>query len=111
LLTLRKEHRLRVFENRLLWRIFEPKRDDITVEWRKQHTEELNHLYSSPYIVCATKSRRMKWAGHVAYMGERRVVYRVVVGKLEGRRPIGKPRYRWEDNIMMDLLEVGCRGR
>ena len=94
MLTLRKEHRLRVFENRLLWRIFGHKRDDVTVEWRKQHNEELSNLYSSPYVVCVTKSRRMEWAGHVAHMGERRVVHRVVVGKLEGRRPIGKPRLR-----------------
>ena len=111
MLTLRKEHSLRVFGNWLLWRIFGPKRDDVTVEWRKQHNEELNDLYSSPYIVCVTKSRRISWAGHVAHMEERRVVYRVVVGKLEGRRPIGKPRHRWEDNIKMDLQEVGCRGR
>jgi len=110
LLTLRKEHRLRVFENTLLWRIFGPKRDDVTVEWRKLHDEELNDLYSSPYIDRVIKSRRMKWAGHVAHMGERRGVYRVVVGKFEGRRPIGRPRHRWEDNIKMDLQEVRCRG-
>ena len=109
-LTLREEHRLRVFENTLLWRIFGPKRDDVTVEWRKLHDEELNDLYSSPYIDRVIKSRRMKWAGHVAHMGERRGVYRVVVGKFEGRRPIGRPRHRWEDNIKMDLQEVRCRG-
>ena len=83
-LTLREERRLRVFDNRVLRRIFEPKRDDVTWEWRKLHNEELNDMYSSPNIVRAIKS--MRWAGHVEGMGERRSVYRVLVGKPEGKR-------------------------
>jgi len=79
-------------------------------EWRKLHNEELNYLYSSPNIVWVIKSRRMRWAGHVAHMGERRGIYRILVGKPEGNRPLGRPRPRWEDNIKMDLQEVGCRG-
>ena len=86
-LTLREERRLRVFENRVLRRIFGPKRDGVTGEWRKLHNEELNDLYSSPNIVRVIKSRRMRWAGHVARMEERRVVYRVLVGKCDGKRP------------------------
>ena len=108
-LTLREERRLRVFKNRVL-RIFGPKRDDVTGEWRKLHNEELNDLYSSPNIVRVIKSRRMKWAGHVARMGERRGVYRVLVGKHEGKGPLGRPKRRWEDNIKMGLPEVGCGG-
>jgi len=108
LLTLREECRLRVFENRVLSRIFGPKRDEVTGEWRKLHNEELNDLYSTPIIVQVIKSRRMRWAGHVACMGERRCVYRVLVGKPEGKRPLGRPKCRWEDNIKMDLQEVGC---
>jgi len=107
-LTLREERRLRVFENRVLRRIFGPKRDEVTGEWRKLHKEELNNLYSSPNILRVIKSRRMRWAGHVAHMGEGRGVYRVLVGKPEGRRPLGRPRLRWEDNIRMNLREVGC---
>ena len=107
-LTLREERRLRVFENRVLRRIFEPKRDEVTGEWRKLHNEDLNNLYSSPNILRVIKSRRMRWAGHVARMGEGRGVYRVLVGKPEGRRPLGRPRRRWEDNVRMDLREVGC---
>jgi hypothetical protein len=106
-LTLREERRLRVFENRVL-RIFGPKTDEVTGEWRKLHNEDLNNLYSSPNIVRVIKSRRMRRAGHVARMGERRSVYRVLVGKPEGRRTLGRPRRRWEDNIRMDLREVGC---
>jgi len=106
-LTLREERRLRVFENRVL-RIFGPKRDEVTEEWRKLRNEELNNLYSSPSIVRVIKSRRMRWAGYVARMGEGRDVYRVLVGKPEGRRPLGRPRRRWEDNIRMDLRAVGC---
>jgi len=102
-LTLREECRLRVFENRLLRRIFGSKRDEVTGDWRKLHKEELNDLYCSPNIVRVIKSRRMRWAGHVARMGERRGVYRVLVGKPEGKRPLGRPRRRWEDNIKMDL--------
>ena len=106
-LTLREERRLRVFENRILRRIFGPKRDEVTGEWRKLQNEELKGLYSSPNIVRVIKSRRMRWAGHVARMGEGRGVYRVLVGKPEGKRPLGRPRHRWEDNIRMDLQEVG----
>jgi len=91
-LTLREERRLRVFENRVLRRIFGPKRDEVTGELIKLHNEELNNLYSSPNIVRVIKSRRMRWAGHVALMGEGRGVYRVLVGKPEGRRPLGRPR-------------------
>ena len=92
----------------MLRRIFGPKRDEVTEEWWKLHSEELNNLYFSPNIVRVIKSRRMKWAGHVAHMGERRGVYRVLVGKPEGKRPLGRPRRRWEDNFKMDLQEVGC---
>jgi len=109
-LTLREEHRLRVCENRVLRRIFGPRRDEVTGEWRKLHNEELNELYSSPIIVRVIKSRRMSWAGHVACMGVRRGVFGVLVGKPEGKRPLGRPRHRWEDNIKMDLQEVGCGG-
>jgi hypothetical protein len=84
-LTLREERRLRVFENRVLGRVFEPKRDEVTREWRKLHNEELNDLYSLPNIVRMVKSRRMRWAEHVARMGEDRVVHRVLVGKPEGK--------------------------
>ena len=106
-LTLRKEHRLRVFENRVLRRVFGPKRDEVTGEWRKLHNEELNDLYPLPSVVRVVKSRRMRWLGHVARMGEDRGVHRVLVGKPEGKRPLGRPRRRWEDNIKMDLQEVG----
>ena len=106
-LTLRDERRLRVFENRVLRRVFGPKRDEVTGKWRKLNKEELSDLYSLPNIVRVVKSRRMRWAGHVARMGEGRVVHRVLVGKPEGKRPLGKPRHRWEDNIKMDLQEVG----
>jgi len=107
-LTLLEERTLRVSENRVLRRIFGPKRDEVTGKWRKLHNEELNDLYSSPNIVRAIKSIRMRWAGHVACMGERRGVYRVLVGKHEGNCALGRPRHRWEDNIKMDLQEVGC---
>jgi hypothetical protein len=99
--------RLRVFENRVLRRVFGPKRDEVTGEWRKLHNEELNDLYALPNIVLLVTSRRMRWAGHTAGMGEGRDVHRVLVGKPEGRRPLGRPRRRWEDNIKMDLQEVG----
>ena len=107
-LTLREERKLRVFENMVLRRILEPRRDEVTGERRRLHIEELNDLYSSPNIVWVIKSRRMRWAGHVARMGKERGVYRVLVGKPEGRRPLGRPRRRWVDNIRMDLQEVGC---
>ena len=106
-LTLREERKLRVFENIVL-RIFGPRRDEVTGEWRRLHNEELNDLYSSHNIVRVIKSRRMRWAGHVARMGEERGVYRVLVGKPKGRRPLGRPRRRLADNIRMDLQEVGC---
>ena len=106
-LTLMEVHRLRVFENRVLRRIFGSTRDGITGEWRKLDNE-MNDMYCSPNIVWVTKSRRMTRAGYVARMGERRGVYRGLVGKPEGKRSLGSPRRRWEDNIKMDLQEVGC---
>jgi hypothetical protein len=95
-----------VFENRVLRRIFGPKRDGVTGGWRKLHNEELHNLYSSPSKIIIIKLRRMRWVGHVARMGEKRNVYRLLVGKPEGSRPLGRPRRRWIDNIKMDLLEV-----
>jgi hypothetical protein len=105
--TLREEHRLGMFENRVLRRIFGPKRDEVTGEWRKLHNEELNDLYSSPSIIRIMKSRRMRWARHVARLGEKWNTYSLLVGKPEGRRPLGRPRHRRLDNIRMDLVEVG----
>jgi len=99
--------KLRVFENMVLRKIFGPRKDEVTGEWRRLHNEELNDLYSSPNIVRVIKSRRTRWAGHVARMGEEKAVYRVLVGKPEGKRPMGRPRRRWVDNIRMDLQEVG----
>ena len=104
---MREERRLRVFENRVLRRVFGPEKNEVTREWRKLRNEELSDLYYLPNIVRVVKSRRMRWAGHVARMGERRGVYRVLVGKSEGKRQLGRPRRRWEDNIKMDLQEVG----
>jgi hypothetical protein len=106
---LREEHRLRVFENRVLRRIFGPKREE-DGSWRKLHNDELHSLYSSPNIVRVIKSRKTRWAGHVARMTEGRGVYRVLVGRPEGKRPVGRPRRRWEDNIKMDLRETGIDG-
>jgi len=97
-----------MFENMVLRRIFGPRRDEVTGEWRRLHNEELNDMYCSPNIVRVIKSRRMRWAGHVARMGEERGVYRALVGKPEGRRPLGRLRRKWVDNIKMDLEEVGC---
>jgi hypothetical protein len=108
-LTLREEHRLRVFESRVLRRIFGPKRKE-DGSWRKLHNDELHNLYSSPNIVRVIRSRRMRWAGHVARMGEGRGVYRVLVGKPGGKTPLGKSRRKWEDNIKMDLREIGIDG-
>jgi hypothetical protein len=96
-----------VVENRVLRRVLGPKRDEVTGEWRKLQNKELNDLYSLPNIVRVVKSRRMKWAGHVLCMGEDRGVHRVLVGRPRGKRPLGRPRHRWEDNIKMDLLEIG----
>jgi hypothetical protein len=106
-LTVREEHKLRVFENRVLRRIFGPKRDGVTGGWTKLHNEELHNFYSSPSIIIIIKSRRMMWAGHVARMGKKRNVYRLLVGKPEGKRPLGRPRRRGIDNIKIDLLEIG----
>jgi hypothetical protein len=96
-----------VFEDRVLRRIFGPKRDEVTGEWRKLHNEELHDLYSSPSIIRIIKTRRMRWAGHVAQIGEKKNKYRLLVGKPEGRRPLGKPRPRCLDNIRLDFVEVG----
>jgi hypothetical protein len=96
-----------VFENRVLRRIFGPKRDGVTGGWRKLHNEELHNLYTSSSIIRIIKSRRMRWAGHVARMGEKRNVYSLLVGKPEGKRPLGRLRRRWMDNIKIDLLEIG----
>jgi hypothetical protein len=96
-----------VFENRVLRRIFEPKRDEVTGGWRKLHNEELRNFYSSPSIARVIKSRMMRWTGHVARMGDKNNAYRILVGKPEGKRPLGRPRHRWEDNIKMDLRDIG----
>jgi hypothetical protein len=106
-LTLREEHRLRVFENRVLRKIFGPKSDEVIGGWRKLHNEELHGLCSSPSIIRVIKARKKRWVGHVARMGEVRGANNILVGKPEGRRPLGKPRRRWEDNIKMDLRERG----
>jgi hypothetical protein len=101
-----------VCENRVLRRIFGPKRDEVTGEWRKLHNEELHNLYSSPDVIRQVKSRRMMWAGNVARMGEERKVYKGLVGKPEGRRPLGRPWCRWEYRNRMGLGEIGlgkCR--
>jgi hypothetical protein len=108
-LTLGVERRLRVFENRVLRKIFGPKREE-DGSWRKLHNDELHSLYTSPNIIRVVKSRRMRWAGHVACMGEGRSVCRVLVGRPEGKRPLGRPRRRWEDNIKMTLREIGIDG-
>jgi hypothetical protein len=104
-----EEHRLRVFENRVLRKIFGPKREE-DGSWRKLHNDELHDLCSLPNIFRVIKSRRMRWAGRVARMGEGRGAYRVLVGRLECKRPLGRRRHRWEDNIKMDLGEVVIDG-
>jgi hypothetical protein len=106
---LREEHRLRDFENSALRRIFGPKREE-DKSWRKLHNDELHSLYSSPDIVRVIKLRSMRWVGHVAHMGVGRGVYRVLVGRPKGKRPLGRPRCRWEDNIRLDLREIGIDG-
>jgi hypothetical protein len=108
-LTMKEGRRLRVYDNTVL-RIFGPRMDEVTGERRKLHNEELNDLYSTPNIIRVIKSRRMRWAGHVAHMGDTRSVYRVLVGKPEGTRPLGRRRRRWEDNIKIVHQEVGCGG-
>jgi hypothetical protein len=105
-LTLKEEHRLRVFENRVLRRIFGPKRDEVTGKWRKLHNEELRDLYSSSSIIRIIKSRRMRWAGHVVRMGEKRNACKLLVGKPGGKRPLGRPRRGWVFNNKMDLVEM-----
>jgi hypothetical protein len=105
---LREEHRLRVFENRVSRRIFGPKREEERW-WRKLHNDE-GSVHSSLNIVRVIKLRRIRWAGHVAHMGEGRGVYRVLVGRPKGKRPLGRPRHRWEDNIKLDLRERGING-
>jgi hypothetical protein len=104
-----EEHGLRVFENRVLRKIFGPKREE-DGSWRKLHNDELHRLYSSPNIVRVIKSRRIKWVGHVAHMVEGRGVYGVLVGRPEGKRSLGRPRCRREDNIKLDLREIGING-
>jgi hypothetical protein len=104
-LTLREENRLRVFRNRVLRRVFGPKREE-DGSWRKLHNDQHHKLYSSPNIVRVIKSRRMKWAGHVARMGEGRCVYRVLVARPESKRPLERPRRRWENNIKLDLRKI-----
>ena len=107
-LTLREERKLREFENRVLRRIFGPRGNEVTGEWKKLHNEELNDLYSSPNIVRVIESRRMRWAVHVAHMGGSTGVYSVLVGKFEGTRPLRRPRLIWKDNIKIDLQKVRC---
>jgi len=109
-LTLREERRLRVSEKRVLRTVFGPKREEVIGEWRKLYNKELNDLYFSPNTVWVIKLRRMGWVGHVVRMGDRRGAYRVSVAKPEGKRPLGRARHRWEDNIKVDLQEVGCGG-
>jgi hypothetical protein len=104
-LTLREEHTLRVFENRVLRKIFWPKRNEVTREWRKLLNEGLHDFYPFPSVIRVIKSNRMRWAGLVAWMGQKRNAYRLLVGKPEGKRSLGRPRCRWMDNIRMDVLE------
>jgi hypothetical protein len=104
---LREEHKLRVSKNSVLKKIFGPKWVEVTGRWRKLHNEELHNLYPSPSIIIITKSRRLKWTEHVIRMGKKRNVYRLLVGKLEGKRPLGRPRCSWIDNIKISLLEMG----
>ena len=100
---MREEPRLRVFENRVLRRIFGPERDEVTGEWRKVHNKELYDLYCTPNVIRVIKLRRMRWTGHLARMEERRGVYGALMGKTEGKRPLGRSKLRWEVNIKMDI--------
>jgi hypothetical protein len=109
-LTLSEEHRLRMFENRVLRRIFGPTRDKITEEWRTMHNAELHNLYSSPDIIRQIKSRRMRRVRHIASMGEGRKVNKILVGMPEGKRPLERLRHRWKDGIRMDLRKTGWVG-
>jgi hypothetical protein len=109
-LTLREEHRLRVFGNRMLRRIFGPKRDEVIGGWRKLHNEMLHNVYCSPSIIRMIKLKRMRWAGHVARMGEKRKAHRILMGNPKGKRLLGRPRRKWEDNIRTDLREIGWGG-
>jgi hypothetical protein len=109
-LALREERGLWVFENRVLRKVIGPKIDELTREWRRLHNEELNDLYSSPNIIRVIKSRRMRCTEHVARLGEKRAAYRILVGRHEGRQPLGRPMCSWEDNIKMDLQEVVQEG-
>jgi hypothetical protein len=104
------EHRLRVFEDRVLRGTLGLKKDEVIGGWRKMYNEDLHNLHCSPCIIRIIKSRRMRWAGHVACTGVKRNAYRTLVGKPEGNRPLGRPRCRWEDNIKMDLRETGWGG-
>ena len=97
-----------MFENKILRKIFASKRNEIPGEWRKLHNVELHALYSSPNMIRNLKSRLLRWAGHVTRMEQSRNAYRVLVGKLEGKRPLGRRRRKWEDNIKKDLRKVGC---
>jgi hypothetical protein len=106
-LTVKEDHKLRVFDNRVLRRIFGPKRDRVTGGWGKLRNEELHNLYPSPSLIRIIRSRRIRWEGYVARKGEKRNVYRLLVGKPEGKGPLGRPRRRWMDIIKMDLLEIG----
>jgi hypothetical protein len=105
--TLRGEHRFRVFENRVLRRMFGPKREEVTGDWRKLHNEELHDMYASPNIIRMVKSRWMKCAGHVARIGEILNAYDILVEGSERKRPLGGLRHRWDDNIRMDVSETG----
>jgi hypothetical protein len=108
--TLREEHRLRVFENMVLRRIFGPKKDKVTAGWRNLHNEKLHNLYPLPNVIRMIKSRRMRCVGHVARVGETRNAYKIPVGKPEGKRPLGRQRCTLVDNIKMDLRDIGCDG-
>jgi hypothetical protein len=104
------KERLRVCENKVLWRIFGPRRDEVTGDWRNLHNEELHNLYSLPNIIRMIKSKRMRWAGNIALIRETRNAYGILVGKPEEKRPLGRPRRRWVDNIKINLREIGWNG-